>query len=101
MDGARFQKIPVAAALTGARLMRVVDADDVIESLDVALAPVVKAGESVVAVVRIGAVEVTATMTAVDNGGLGEQIRIAHRDRKRVLNAKVVGPGRVEVSYAQ
>ncbi|MCC7186149.1 MAG: flagella basal body P-ring formation protein FlgA, partial [Acidobacteria bacterium] len=49
----------------------------------------------------IGVVEVTATMTAVDNGGLGDQIRIAPRDRKRVLHGKVVGPGRVEVTYEQ
>jgi flagella basal body P-ring formation protein FlgA len=80
-------------------MMRVVEADAVVQALDVSHAPVVKAGESVVAVVRIGVVEVTATMTAVDNGGLGDQIRIAHRDRKRVLHATVVGPGRVEVTY--
>lgn len=101
VDGARFQKIPSMTMLAGARVMRVVAADAVVEMLDVALAPVIKAGESVVAMVRIGSVEVTATMTAIDNGGLGEHIRIAHRDRKRVLNAKVVGPGRVEVTYAQ
>lgn len=99
VDGVRFQKIPAATILTGARVMRAVNADAVVEILDVALAPIIKAGESVLAVVRIGSVEVTATMTAVDNGGLGEQIRIAHRDRKRVLHATVVGPGRVEVTY--
>lgn len=101
VDGARFQKIPSATMLAGARVMRVVNADAVVQMLDVSLAPVIKAGESVVAVVRIGPVEVSATMTAIDNGGLGEQIRIAHRDRKRVLNATVVGPGRVEVTYEQ
>jgi flagella basal body P-ring formation protein FlgA len=99
VDGARFARIPAPATLNGARMMRVVDADAVVQALDVSIAPVVKAGESVVAVVRIGVVEVTATMTAVDNGGLGDQIRIAHRDRKRVLHATVVGPGRVEVTY--
>jgi flagella basal body P-ring formation protein FlgA len=99
VDGARFARIPAPATLAGARMMRVVDADAVVQALDVSIAPVVKAGESVVAVVRIGVVEVTATMTAVDNGGLGDQIRIAHRDRKRVLHATVVGPGRVEVTY--
>jgi flagellar basal body P-ring formation protein FlgA len=99
VDGARFARVPAPATMTGARMMRVVDADAVVQALDVSLAPVVKAGESVVAVVRIGVVEVTATMTAVDNGGLGDQIRIAHRDRKRVLHATVVGPGRVEVTY--
>jgi len=99
VDGARFARIPAPATLNGARMMRVVDTDAVVQALDVSIAPVVKAGESVVAVVRIGVVEVTATMTAVDNGGLGDQIRIAHRDRKRVLHATVVGPGRVEVTY--
>jgi flagella basal body P-ring formation protein FlgA len=84
VDGARFARVPAPATVTGARMMRVVDTEAVVQALDVSLAPVVKAGESVVAVVRIGVVEVTATMTAVDNGGLGDQIRIAHRDRKRI-----------------
>ena len=99
VDGARFARVPAPTTVIGARMMRVVDAEAVVQALDVSIAPVVKAGESVVAVVRIGVVEVTATMTAVDNGGLGDQIRIAHRDRKRVLHATVVGPGRVEVTY--
>jgi flagella basal body P-ring formation protein FlgA len=101
VDGARIARLPAPATLTGARMMRVVDADAVVQALDVSIAPVVKAGETITAVVRIGVVEVTATMTAVDNGGLGDQIRIAHRDRKRVLHGKVVGPGRVEVTYEQ
>jgi flagella basal body P-ring formation protein FlgA len=99
VDGAAFHPIPAATTLTDARVMRAVAADAVVQRTDVVLAPVVKAGEPVVAVVRIGRVEVTAAMTAVDAGSLGDSIRVAHRDRKRVLRATVVGPGRVEVIH--
>jgi flagella basal body P-ring formation protein FlgA len=101
LTGARILTLASADGLTGARVMRVLDSDAIIQAPDVALPPVIKSGSKVIAVVRIGAVEVTATMTALDAGAIGDDIRIAHPDRKRVLHAKVVGPGRVEVVYAQ
>ncbi len=101
LTGARFVRLPQAAVLTGARVTRPLDADAIVQDLDVALAPLVKAGETVLAVVRIGGVEVSATMTAVDAGSIGDEIRIAHKDRKRVLQGRIVAPGRVEVVYAR
>jgi flagella basal body P-ring formation protein FlgA len=101
LTGARFARLPQAALLTGARVTRPLDADALVQDLDVSLAPLVKAGETVLAVVRIGGVEVSATMTAVDAGSMGDEIRIAHKDRKRVLQGRIVAPGRVEVVYAR
>jgi flagella basal body P-ring formation protein FlgA len=98
LEGARFDALP-GVTVAGARVVRAVEAGAVVQRLDVLMPPMIKAGQPVVAVVRIGAVEVTASMTAVDAGHLGDAIRIAHRDRKRVLQARVVGPGRVEVRY--
>lgn len=101
LTGARFARLPQAALLAGARVTRPLDADALVQDLDVSLAPLVKAGETVLAVVRIGGVEVSATMTAVDAGSMGDEIRIAHKDRKRVLQGRIVAPGRVEVVYAR
>lgn len=101
LAGARIARLPLTSVLTGARVTRPLDADAVVQELDIAVAPVVKPGETVLAVVRIGGVEVSATMTAVDGGSIGDEIRIAHKDRKRVLQAKVIAPGRVEVVYAR
>jgi flagella basal body P-ring formation protein FlgA len=99
VTGARFARLPLAADVAGARLTRTVPQGGVVEATDVVIPPIVRAGERVVAVVRIGAVEVSAEMTAVDAGAVGDEIRIAHPDRKRVLRARIVGPGRVEVPY--
>lgn len=95
--GARFARLLSESEVTGARVMRILDTGAVLQVSDVVIPPLVKAGESVTAVVRIGAVEVTAEMTAIDAGALGDEIRIAHADRKRMLRGRIVGPGRVEV----
>lgn len=99
VSGARFARLPLAADVAGARLTRTVTIGGVIEAADIVIPPLVRAGERVLAVVRIGAVEVSAEMTAVDGGSVGDEIRVAHPDRKRVLRARIVGPGRVEVPY--
>jgi flagella basal body P-ring formation protein FlgA len=101
LTGARLARLPQAALLIGARVTRPLEAGALVQDLDVSLAPLVKAGETVLAVVRIGGVEVSATMTAVDAGSIGDEIRIAHKDRKRVLQGRIVAPGRVEVVYAR
>lgn len=95
--GARFARLLTPNDVTGARVTRPIDAGSVLQAADVAIPPLVKAGEPVTAVVRIGAVEVTAAMTAIDGGSIGDEIRIALADRKRMLRGRIVGPGRVEV----
>jgi flagella basal body P-ring formation protein FlgA len=95
--GAKFKRLLTAAEITGARVMRPLEAGTIFQAADVIIPPLVKSGEPVTAVVRIGAVEVTAAMTALDAGSLGDEIRIALADRKRTLRGRIVGPGRVEV----
>lgn len=95
--GARFARLLTVNDVTGARVTRPIDEGAVLQATDVSIPPLVKAGAPVTAVVRIGAVEVTAAMTAIDGGSIGDEIRIALADRKRVLRGRIVGPGRVEV----
>ncbi len=99
VEGVPFARLPEAAELLGARVIRVVDAGAVMLTRDVAPARVVQAGDRVVATVRIGAVEVSAAVTAVDAGAVGDTIRVSNRDTRRVMRARVAGPGRVEVMY--
>jgi flagella basal body P-ring formation protein FlgA len=99
VTGVPLARVPVASELIGARVVRVVDAGAVVLTLDVTPVRLVKAGERVVATVRIGTVEVSAAMTAVDAGAVGDIIRVSNRDTRRVLQARVVGAGRVEVVY--
>ena len=49
------------------------------------------------AVARVGEVEVSATMTAVQDGVEGAVIRVVNKESRRELRAKVVEPGVVEV----
>lgn len=99
VDGVPFARVPEAAELIGARVIRVVDAGAVMLSRDVTPARVVQAGDRVVATVRIGTVEVSAAVTAVDAGAIGDTIRVSNRDTRRVMRARIVGRGQVEVVY--
>jgi flagella basal body P-ring formation protein FlgA len=97
LAGAKFTRLLTAAEITGARVARPIAEGAVFQAADVVVPPLVKSGEPITAVVRIGAVEVTAAMTALDAGSIGDEIRIALADRKRTLRGRIVGPGRVEV----
>lgn len=101
ITGVPMEPLPAASAVLGGRVVRVVEAGSAVLAADIAPARVVKAGDRVVATVRIGAVEVSAAVTAVDGGAVGDTIRVSNRENRRVLQARVLGPGRVEVLYVR
>jgi flagella basal body P-ring formation protein FlgA len=59
--------------------------------------PVVKSGDAVEATLRIGTVSVTTTGTASGSGQVGDVIRVMQPHSSRLLNARIVGPGAVEI----
>lgn len=99
LDGAAFTRLASPTLATELRLQRLLGVDVVVAATDVAAPPLVNAGQAVVIVARIGAVEVTASARAIEAGALGEAIRVSMPDRRRVLQGRIVGPGRVEVMY--
>jgi flagella basal body P-ring formation protein FlgA len=59
--------------------------------------PVVKSGDAVDATLHIGTVSVTTTGTASGSGQVGDVIRVMQPHSSRLLNARIVGPGAVEI----
>ena len=59
--------------------------------------PVVKSGDTVDATVRIGRVTVTGSGVASGSGHVGDVIRLRQPHSSRLLNARIVGPGAVEI----
>jgi flagella basal body P-ring formation protein FlgA len=59
--------------------------------------PIVKSGDAVDATVRIGTVSVTTSGTASGSGQIGDVIRVMQPHSSRLLNARIVGPGVVEI----
>ncbi len=58
---------------------------------------VVNKGDSVVLEARQNALQVSAKGTALNNGQVGEQIKVRNNQSDRVVDAMVTGPGRVMV----
>jgi len=63
----------------------------------VTVPPLVRSGERVDVTVRIGAVEASGTAIASGSGHLGDTIHIMQRASRRLLSARISGPGAVEL----
>ena len=61
--------------------------------LDAPLA--IKRGDEVVMEASIGSIRVSSNGTAISDGRIGQQIRVKNNQSERVINARVVGPGKV------
>jgi flagella basal body P-ring formation protein FlgA len=92
-----LRRLPTASELIGATLRR--DSADAraITRQDVIAAMAVKAGDVVVARASVGHVQVTAELTALENGASGSIVRLVNRASRRELRARVLRPGVVEV----
>jgi flagella basal body P-ring formation protein FlgA len=55
-------------------------------------------GDQVVIIARSGTLAVRMPGEALAQGGLSEQIRVRNLNSKRVVKARVTGPGQVEVA---
>jgi len=94
-----ISRLPTAHELVGATLRRDVVGGEVLTLRSAALPPAVRAGDPVHATATIGGVQVTAQLTAVDNGAQGSVVRVVNRDTRREVRARVVRAGVVEVIH--
>jgi flagella basal body P-ring formation protein FlgA len=85
--------------VVGARVTRDVAAGAILTAPMLVVAPLVRSGETVTAVVRMGSMEARARGVASQNGDLGELIRVVNPESRRAFLARVVGRGRVEVFH--
>ena len=61
-------------------------------------AAAVRKGDQVVINARSGTLSVRMPGEALSDGGLSEQIRVKNLNSKRVIKARITGPGQVEVA---
>ncbi len=82
----------------GNKLTRPVQPDQVIAPNQMELAEVVRKGDQVVITARSGAINVRMPGEAMADGAPGKQIPVKNQRSGRVVKARVIGPGHVEVA---
>lgn len=93
-----LRRLPRLGEVAGSRALVNLAPGEVVTSPSVASRPAVKSGQLVRAVARIGELEVSASLTAVQDGVEGAVIRVVNKESRRELRARVVEPGVVEVT---
>ena len=88
--------LPGVATLIGARTRRAIAAGGAIAGDAITAPPLVKRGEEIGTSVRIGSIVASGRATALDDGQLGEFVRV-QVDRRR-LRGRVSGLGEVEIT---
>jgi len=95
--GVPIRALPTAAAIAGGKALRPIAEGAVVLQEFVAVRRAVEQGDVVTAIAISGEVEVAARMVASDGGRRGDVVRVMNPDTRRVLRARVIGPGYVEV----
>ncbi|QBF25834.1 flagellar basal body P-ring formation protein FlgA [Pseudomonas tructae] len=82
----------------GLKVIRPTVMDQVLTPQHLEQAEVIRKGDQVVITARSGSLAVRMPGEALSKGGLSEQIRVRNLNSKRVVKARVTGPGQVEVA---
>ncbi|MEO4048332.1 flagellar basal body P-ring formation chaperone FlgA [Pseudomonas sp. CAU 1711] len=85
------------AQAVGKKLTRPARVDQVLIPAQLSLVESVKRGDQVVIAARSGGISVRMQGEALSAGSLGQQISVRNLSSQRVVRARVVGPGQVEV----
>ncbi|MBX2808012.1 MAG: flagellar basal body P-ring formation protein FlgA [Cellvibrionaceae bacterium] len=85
------------SALLGQQLKRPVSTGAVVYNYLLQAPDIVKKGDRVTVISQRGALQVTAPGIALGNGSQGEKIRIENQRSSRIIQAKIIGPGTVEI----
>jgi flagella basal body P-ring formation protein FlgA len=95
LNGSYFTDIN---AVIGYEASRQISADRPITASHLQQPLVVKKGDAVFMTASSGSLVVKIPAEALNDGRLGEQIRVRNRQSKRIVDAKITGPGQVEVA---
>ncbi|MNE08036.1 flagellar basal body P-ring biosynthesis protein FlgA [compost metagenome] len=82
----------------GQKLVRSTVIDQVLGPVHLEQAEVIRKGDHVVITARSGTLSVRMPGEALSKGSTSEQIRVRNLNSKRVVKARVTGPGQVEVA---
>ncbi|WP_372868425.1 flagellar basal body P-ring formation chaperone FlgA [Pseudomonas sp.] len=82
----------------GKKLTRPMQTDQVLAPVNVEQAEAIRKGDQVVISARSGSMSVRTPGEALSDGAIGKQISVRNQRSKRVVKARVIGPGQVEVA---
>ncbi|MBC6907395.1 flagella basal body P-ring formation protein FlgA [Saccharophagus sp. K07] len=94
---AGFGNIRDTNQVVGMELKRRLEAGEPVRLSHVKQPQVVRKGDRVVLEASTGAVSVVTSATALASGQVGEQIQVRNEKSKRIVDAEIVGPGKVKV----
>jgi len=97
LDGQLLASVPTAAQVVGARARRAIARGEVISPAIVKVPPVVRAGDPVTLVIRLGVMEVRGTGRAVSSGSVGDVIRVLRPSHREPLRGRITEPAVVEI----
>lgn len=84
--------------VVGKKLTRPLQPDQVVAPAHVEQAEAIRKGEQVVISARSGGMSVRTPGEALSDGAIGKQISVRNQRSKRIVKARVIGPGQVEVA---
>jgi flagella basal body P-ring formation protein FlgA len=96
---APIRPLPAARLAIGAKALRPIAAGERIAAAMIAAPALVKSGDAVQTIVRIGSLEAHGMAIAAQPGTLGAEIRLVNVSSRRTLRGRVVGEREVEVMY--
>lgn len=94
-----FESLPSLDEVVGATTRKPLADGDVVTRAALVARPLVASGDEVVAIARVGALEVRGRAIAAQAGGLGDTVIVVNPDSRRRLHARVVGEAVVEVIH--
>jgi len=90
---------PAAEAIDRSRALRDFGPGACLARNSLAVVSLVRAGQDVQAIARVGGIEAEARMVAAENGDKGSVIRVVNPESRRSIRARVVAAGVVEVIH--
>jgi flagella basal body P-ring formation protein FlgA len=94
-----LKTLPGARLAIGARALRSIAAGERIAATMIAATAMVKSGDAVQTIVRLGSLEARGTAIATQTGTLGEEIGLVNVNSRRTLRGRVIGEREVEVMH--
>lgn len=93
----RFERLPGLDALVDNKTRRAVAPREVMTTAVVAVPDVVRSGDEVQVIVRMGPIEATGVGRASGSGRVGDVIRVGRAGTRTLQRARIVAPGTVEM----
>ena len=92
-----LRRVPAPDEVVGLKARRAIARGEALTSAVVMMPPAVRSGQEVTVKVSVGRIEVTGVAVASGSGQAGDVIRVMQPRSRRLVKARILGPGAVEV----